>query len=49
VQSPTLGAYATDHLAKLLAFDFDRSVLANKRLPYELLDQLTIEVLLGAR
>jgi xylose isomerase len=49
VQSPTLGAYATDHLAKLLAFDFDRSALAKKRLPYELLDQLTIEVLLGVR
>jgi xylose isomerase len=49
VQSPTVAAYATDHLAKLLAFDFDRSVLARKRLPYELLDQLTMEVLLGAR
>jgi xylose isomerase len=49
VQSPTVGAYATDHLAKLLAFEFDRSVLAKKRLPYELLDQLTVEVLLGAR
>jgi xylose isomerase len=49
VQSPTVGTYATDHLAKLLAFGFDRSTLAAKRLPYELLDQLTIEVLLGAR
>ena len=34
-QSPTVGAYAKDHLAKLLAFEFDRSVLAAKRLPYE--------------
>jgi xylose isomerase len=49
VQSPTVAPYATDHLAKLLAFDFDRSALAAKRLPYELLDQLTIEVLLGVR
>jgi xylose isomerase len=49
VQSPTVGTYATDHLAKLLAFGFDRSTLAAKRLPYELLDQLTIEVLLGVR
>src|ERR671920_952617 len=49
VQSPTVAPYATDHLAKLLAFDFDRSALAAKRLPYELLDQLTMEVLLGAR
>jgi xylose isomerase len=49
VQSPTVGAYATDHLANLLAFEFERSTLAAKRLPYELLDQLTIEVLLGVR
>jgi xylose isomerase len=49
VEGPTVGPYATDHLAKLLAFDFDRSALAAKRLPYELLDQLTIEVLLGVR
>ena len=49
IQGPTLGAYATDHLAKLLAFDFNRATLAAKRLPYELLDQLTMEVLLGAR
>ena len=49
MQGPTVGAYATDHLAKLLAFNFDRSTLAAKRLPYELLDQLTIEVLLGVR
>jgi len=49
MQSPTVGPYATDHLAKLLAFDFDRSTLAAKRLPYERLDQLTIEVLLGVR
>ena len=49
VQSPTIGRYATDHLANLLAFEFDRSTLAAKRLPYELLDQLTIEMLLGVR
>src|SRR4051812_7791407 len=49
VQSPTVAPYATDHVSKLLAFDFDRSTLAAKRLPYERLDQLTIEVLLGVR
>jgi xylose isomerase len=48
-QSPTVGAYATDHLARLLAHEFDRSALSAKRLPYERLDQLTIEVLLGVR
>lgn len=31
------------------AFEFDRAELANKRLPYERLDQLTIDILLGVR
>jgi xylose isomerase len=46
---PTVAPYSKDHLAKLLAYDFDRATLAAKRLPYERLDQLTVEVLLGAR
>jgi len=29
--------------------EFDRSELTNKRLPYERLDQLTIDILLGVR
>jgi len=49
VQSPTVAPFAANHLSKLLAFDFDRPTLAAKRLPYERLDQLTIEVLLGVR
>ncbi|MFN2407882.1 MAG: hypothetical protein ABR594_17705 [Pyrinomonadaceae bacterium] len=28
---------------------FDRTELANKRLPYERLDQLTMDILLGVR
>ena len=46
---PHRGRLRHGPLAKLLAFEFDRSTLAAKRLPYERLDQLTIEVLLGAR
>jgi xylose isomerase len=49
VKSPVTAPFSKDHLAGLLTFSFDRSVLAAKRLPYELLDQLTVEVLLGAR
>jgi xylose isomerase len=41
--------YSPAHAAKLLAHAFDRSKLAAKNLPYERLDQLTVEVLLGAR
>jgi xylose isomerase len=31
------------------ALKFDRAELTNKRLPYERLDQLTIDILLGVR
>jgi xylose isomerase len=41
--------YSGAHAAKLLAHTFDRSKLAAKNLPYERLDQLTVEVLLGVR
>jgi xylose isomerase len=48
---PTPGEekFSQAHLAKLLATNFDRATLAAKKLPYERLDQLTVEVLLGAR
>jgi xylose isomerase len=49
VDSPTVGPYVDDHASRLLAFNFDRGTLAAKRLPYERLDQLTVEILLGAR
>ena len=41
--------YSAAHSTKLLAHAFDRSKLAAKNLPYERLDQLTVEVLLGVR
>jgi xylose isomerase len=49
VKGPGAAPYSKDHASTLLAFSYDRTVLAAKRLPYERLDQLTIEVLLGAR
>jgi xylose isomerase len=49
VPGPSLARFGKDHLGKLLAFDFDRARMSAKPLPYERLDQLTIEVLLGVR
>ena len=49
VKAPAMASFGTDHLSSLLAVDFDRRVLAAKELPYERLDQLTVEVLLGVR
>jgi hypothetical protein len=33
----------------LLAHNFDKDAIMKKRLPYERLDQLTIDILTGAR
>lgn len=49
VSYPTLESFSQAHAKKLLAHEFDRAKLARKRLPYELLDQLTVDLLLGAR
>lgn len=43
------GGYSADAVAKLRAANFDRAALGARGLAYERLDQLTIEVLLGAR
>ena len=44
-----LSAYSSSHRDSLLDTAFDRVALAGKRLAYERLDQLTMEVLLGVR
>ena len=44
-----LGPYSTERAAELKAIDLDRRALAARGQPYEALDQLTIDVLLGAR
>jgi xylose isomerase len=39
--------YSKAHATKLLQHNFDRNALAKKTLPYERLDQLTVDLLLG--
>ena len=46
---PSPGPYSRTTAEEIKAREFDRSELANKRLPYERLDQLTIDILLGVR
>lgn len=41
--------YSKDAAAKLRATDFDRAAMGARGLPYEQLDQLTVELLLGVR
>ncbi|MGE0406376.1 MAG: xylose isomerase, partial [Candidatus Korobacteraceae bacterium] len=47
--APAVGSYSNDGVSKLLAYDFSRDKMAAKKLSYERLDQLTIDLLLGAR
>jgi xylose isomerase len=44
-----LGPYSPDAVARLRARTFDRAALAARPLPYERLDQLVVELLLGVR
>jgi xylose isomerase len=46
---PAVGAYSKKSAKELLGYSFDRVGLASKRLPYERLDQLTMEILFGVR
>ncbi len=46
---PLMGSYSSDKAAALKSRSFDRSVMGARGLPYEALDQLTVEILLGAR
>jgi xylose isomerase len=43
------GAYTSEKAVALKAMEFDRDALGARGLPYEKLDQLTIELLLGVR
>jgi xylose isomerase len=47
--APYLGGYTAEAATALGAIEFDRSALAARGQPYEELDQLTIDLLLGAR
>ena len=44
-----LGPYSTERAAALKEIDFDRRVLGARGQPYEALDQLTVDLLLGTR
>lgn len=46
---PVVGKFTLDGSQELRAHNFDRAELAQKHLPYERLDQLTIDILFGAR
>lgn len=47
--APFQGAYSAEKVAALKAASFDRVALARRGQPYERLDQLVVELLLGAR
>jgi xylose isomerase len=46
---PSTKEYSKQAASALLAHSFDKDALLRKRLPYERLDQLTIDILLGTR
>ncbi len=46
---PEVGEYSKKGVSALLGHEFDKDKMMEKRLPYELLDQLTIDILLGTR
>ena len=46
---PQVGGYTSAGAKALLGYEFDRKALASKKLPYERLDQITIDILLGVR
>jgi len=46
---PKVGSYSSACAKALLAHSFDKDAIMKKRLPYEKLDQLTIDVLAGVR
>jgi xylose isomerase len=47
--APAVGEFSKKGAGTLLKHVFDKDAMLRKRLPYERLDQLTIEVLLGVR
>jgi xylose isomerase len=47
--TPATGNYSAQGCAMLLAHTFDKDRIMEKRLPYERLDQLTIDILTGTR
>src|SRR5258708_3469341 len=48
-KGPGVGKFSKKGSAALVEHSFDKDAMAGKRLPYELLDQLTVDILLGVR
>ena len=48
-KAPKVGKYSRGGASGLLSYVFDKDKILRKRLPYERLDQLTVDLLLGAR
>jgi len=46
---PSTARYSKHAAETLLGHEFDKDTMMTKRLPYERLDQLTVDILLGAR
>jgi xylose isomerase len=47
--TPEIGKYSKKGATKLLGHVFDKDAILRKRLPYERLDQLTVDILTGVR
>ena len=47
--TPPVKKYSRKGAAALLGYSFDKAMISKKRLPYELLDQITVDILLGVR
>jgi xylose isomerase len=47
--SPELEKFSPENSASLLSYQFNKDAILKKRLPYELLDQMTVDILLGVR
>jgi xylose isomerase len=47
--APAIGKYTRKGATALLAHSFDKEAILKKRLPYEQLDQLTVDILTGVR
>ncbi|MGO8794847.1 MAG: xylose isomerase [Candidatus Sulfotelmatobacter sp.] len=47
--TPLVAQYSKQHSSTLLLHAFDKDAIVKKRLPYERLDQLTIDILTGTR
>jgi xylose isomerase len=47
--TPPIGSYSKAGSSALLSHAFDKDAIMQKRLPYERLDQLTVDLLTGAR